>query len=132
VRDWCLVSAFVSLLIFLMLQVKVKMIVQTYLRPLICWGVRKSEGVTKHKSREQKHTSHERQGDKESLKACTRLKSCGSLYMCPRAPYYRETKGLLHSEITLESKEYSQCEHVQECLLHPVTCEANFIHLPGL
>jgi hypothetical protein len=29
------------------------------------------------------------------------------LYICPRAPFYRETKGLLHSEITLESREYS-------------------------
>jgi hypothetical protein len=91
-------------------------------------GVRKSEGVPEHKSREQKHTSHERQGDKESLKACTRLKSCESLYTCPRTTFYREMKGHLHFEITLESKEYSQCEHVQECLLHPVICGANFIH----
>jgi hypothetical protein len=63
-------------------------------------GVRKSEGVPEHKS-------HERRGDKESPKACTRLKSCESLYTCPRAPFYRETKGLLHSEITLKSREYS-------------------------
>jgi hypothetical protein len=48
----------------------------------------------------------------ESPKACARLKSCESLYMCSRAPFYRETKGLLHSEITLESKEYSQWEHI--------------------
>jgi hypothetical protein len=44
-------------------------------------------------------------------------------------PFYRETKGLLHSEIALESREYSLCEHVHECLLHPVICGANFIHL---
>jgi hypothetical protein len=42
-------------------------------------------------------------GDKESPKACTRLKSCESLYMCHQAPFYRETNGLLHSKITLES-----------------------------
>jgi hypothetical protein len=70
-------------------------------------GVRKSDGVPEHESMEQTHESHEEIGDKESPKACTRLKSCESLYTCPRAPFYRETKGLLHSEITLESKEYS-------------------------
>jgi hypothetical protein len=37
-----------------------------------------------------------------------------------------ETKGLLHFEITLESREYSSCEHVHECLLHIVICGANF------
>jgi hypothetical protein len=94
-----------------------------------CWGVQKSEGVPEHKSCEQKHASHERRGDIESPKACTHLKNCESLYTCPRAPFYRETKGLLHSEITLESKEYSQCEHIQECLLHTLICGANFIHL---
>jgi hypothetical protein len=49
---------------------------------------------------------HER-GDKESPKDCSCIKSCESLYTCPRVPFYRETKGLLHSENTLESKEYS-------------------------
>jgi hypothetical protein len=68
-------------------------------------------------------------GDKESPKDCSCIKSCESLYTCPRAPFYRETKGLLHSENTLESKEYSQCEHVHECPLHPVICGTNFIHL---
>jgi hypothetical protein len=38
-------------------------------------------------------------------------------------------KGLLHSENTLETREYSLCEHVHECLLHPVICGADFIHL---
>jgi hypothetical protein len=46
-------------------------------------------------------------GDKESPKDCSCLKSCESFYTCPRTPFYRETKGLLHSESTLESKEYS-------------------------
>jgi hypothetical protein len=40
----------------------------------------------------------------------------------PSNPFYREAKGLLHSKITIESKEYSKCEHIQECLLHLVIC----------
>jgi hypothetical protein len=40
-------------------------------------------------------------------RVCFLLKSCESLYTCPLAPFYTETKGLLHFEITLESKEYS-------------------------
>jgi hypothetical protein len=56
-------------------------------------GVRKSDEVPEHKSQE--HKSQElRKGDKESPKAGTRLKSCEPLYMCPRTPFYRETKGL--------------------------------------
>jgi hypothetical protein len=94
-----------------------------------CWGIPKSEGVPKHESHERKCAFHKRRGNKESLKACTRLKSCESLYTCSRAPFYRETKGILHSENTLEPKEYSQCEHVHKCLLHPVIYGANFIHL---
>jgi hypothetical protein len=70
-------------------------------------GVRKSEGVPEHENLERRHTIHKRRGDKESPKVCTRLKSCESLYTCPRAPFYRETKGLLHSEITLKSRECS-------------------------
>jgi hypothetical protein len=50
-------------------------------------GVRKSDGVPEYKSRERENTSHERRGDKESPKACTRLKSCESLYTCPRTPF---------------------------------------------
>jgi hypothetical protein len=61
-------------------------------------GSKKSEGIPEHKSFEQEHKSRKELGDKESPKACTRLKSCESLYTCPRAPFYRETKGLLHSK----------------------------------
>jgi hypothetical protein len=46
-------------------------------------------------------------GDKESLKDRSHLKSFESFYTCPHAPFYREMKGLLHSENTLELKEYS-------------------------
>jgi hypothetical protein len=63
-------------------------------------------------------------GEKESPKDCPSLKSCESSYTCPRARFYRETKGLLHSENTLELEEYSQCEHVHECLLHLIHLQA--------
>jgi hypothetical protein len=68
-------------------------------------------------------------GDKESPKDCSCIKSCESLYTCPRAPFYRETKGILHSKNTLDSNEYSQCEHAHQCPLHPVICRANLIYL---
>jgi hypothetical protein len=50
------------------------------------------------------------------LDDCTSSKKFESVYMCPRAPFYRETKGLLHTENTLSLREYSQCERIQECL----------------
>jgi hypothetical protein len=46
-------------------------------------------------------------GDKESPKDCSCHKNCESFYMCPHAPFYMETKGLLHSKNALESMEYS-------------------------
>jgi hypothetical protein len=70
-------------------------------------GGQKSEGVPEHESFESKCAIHERQGDKESPKACTRLKSCEPPLHVPSCPFYKETKRLLHSEITLESREYS-------------------------
>jgi hypothetical protein len=50
-------------------------------------GSEKLEGIPEHKSLEQEPKSHEELGDKESPKACTRLKSCESLYTCPHAPF---------------------------------------------
>jgi hypothetical protein len=38
--------------------------------------------------------------DKESPKDISHLKSCDCFYTCPRAPFYRETKGVLHFENT--------------------------------
>jgi hypothetical protein len=70
-------------------------------------GSEKSEGIPEHKSSEREHKVREELGDKESSKVCTRLKSCEPFYTCPHAPFYREMKGLLHSENTLGSKEYS-------------------------
>jgi hypothetical protein len=78
-----------------------------YFIELLTVGVEKLVGVPEHKNYEIQHTIHERQGDKESPKARTHLKSCEPLYTCPCAPFYRKTKGLLHSENILESKEYS-------------------------
>jgi hypothetical protein len=67
-----------------------------------------SENRMKSTNTSQEQKSQEpRKGDKESPKACTHFKSCESFYTCPHAPFYRETKGLLHSENTIESKEYS-------------------------
>jgi hypothetical protein len=49
---------------------------------------------------------------------CTSSKKFESVYTCPCASFYREMKGLLHTQNTLKLREYSQCEHVQECLFH--------------
>jgi hypothetical protein len=38
---------------------------------------------------------------------CSSFQRCSSIYTCPQNPIYRETKGLLHSENTLELEEYS-------------------------
>jgi hypothetical protein len=70
-------------------------------------GIRKSDGVPEHKISEQAHVSHEERRGQTISESLYSLKSCESLYTCPCAPFYRETKGLLHSETTLESREYS-------------------------
>jgi hypothetical protein len=74
-----------------------------------CWGYPKiwiRPQNTRERSAQTFRNTYEVRGDKESPKDCSRLKSCVSFYTCPRAPFYRETKGLLHSESTLESKKY--------------------------
>jgi hypothetical protein len=38
---------------------------------------------------------------------CTSSKKSESVYTCPRAPFYREMKGLLYTENTLRLREYS-------------------------
>jgi hypothetical protein len=78
----------------------------------VCWGVSENpDKIPEHKRKVyanvQVRSTDDVRGDKESPKDCSCLKSCESFYTCPRAPFYRETKGLLHSESTLESKEYS-------------------------
>jgi hypothetical protein len=101
-----------------------------------CWGSESRQEspntrITKQ-DRKLEHTSHERWGYKESPKACPRLKSCESLYMCPSAPFYRETKGLLHSEITLESKEYSNVNTYKNAFYIPwFTGLISYIYKPA-
>jgi hypothetical protein len=46
-------------------------------------------------------------GDLESLTSGTNFQINESVYTCPRTPFNRETKGLLHSENTLALEEYS-------------------------
>jgi hypothetical protein len=67
------------------------------------------EGIPEHERRTVNTFKYidDARGDKESPKDRSSLKSCESYYTCPRAPFYRETKGLLHFENTLELKEYS-------------------------
>jgi hypothetical protein len=38
---------------------------------------------------------------------CTSSQKSESVYTCPRVPFYREMKGLLHTQNTLELREYS-------------------------
>jgi hypothetical protein len=75
-----------------------------------CWGCPKIQmkppNTRRRKINTFKYTDDVR-GDKESPKDYPNLKSCECFYTCPRAPFYRETKGLLHSENTLGPKEYS-------------------------
>jgi hypothetical protein len=47
------------------------------------------------------------EGDQKSSTGGTSSQNCESVYTCPCTPFYRETKGLLHSENTLELQEYS-------------------------
>jgi hypothetical protein len=90
------------------------------------WPTQNSDGIPEHRSVRIQNVRMFKSGmqftkeeTKKSPKDCSRLKSCEFLYTCPCAPFYRETKGLLRSENTLKSKEYSWCEHVHECLYIP-------------
>jgi hypothetical protein len=72
-------------------------------------GPKNRRGSPNTKTRKQRSEARNswKMGRQRVSKGCSCLKSSESLYTCPRAPFYRETKGLLHSENTLESKEYS-------------------------
>jgi hypothetical protein len=94
-----------------------------------CWGVSENlDKIPEHKRRIctniQVKVVNDVRGDKGSPKDYSCLKSCESFYTCPHAPFYRETKGLLHSDNTLELKEYSQCEHIHKCLFHLIHLQA--------
>jgi hypothetical protein len=60
--------------------------------------------IPKHERKENRHVqfkyTDDAKGDKESPKGCSSLKICECFYTCPRSPFYRETKGLLHFENT--------------------------------
>jgi hypothetical protein len=60
--------------------------------------------IPEHERKENRHIqfkyTDDAKGDKESPKDCSSLKSYECFYTCPRAPFYREMKGLLHSENT--------------------------------
>jgi hypothetical protein len=45
--------------------------------------------------------------DGDSLSRLHKSQKSESVYTCPRTPFYREMKGLLHSQNTLELREYS-------------------------
>jgi hypothetical protein len=70
-----------------------------------------------------------RQGISEILYSPQKLRT--PLHM-PPAPFYRETKGHLHFEIALGSREYSKWKHVHICLLHPSIRGAHFGYLLNL
>jgi hypothetical protein len=69
------------------------------------------DGIPEHRRREYtnvqvRNTIHER-GDKESPKTTHASKIVNPFTCALMPPFYRETKRLLHSKNTLESKEYS-------------------------
>jgi hypothetical protein len=94
-----------------------------------CWGVENLMGSPNTRLENKYTKTRTREGNKESAKVYLSLKRCEPLYTCPWTPFYREAKGLLHFDITIESREYSCCEHVLKRLLHPVICGANFTYL---
>jgi hypothetical protein len=76
---------------------------ETWWAPML--GVWKIGGNPEHVSLEQMHKSCEE--ETKNLWKPVLLRSWEPLYTCPHAPFYRETKGLLHSKNTLKSNEYS-------------------------
>jgi hypothetical protein len=75
-------------------------------------GVSKNpDEIPEHEVKSSAYTfkySNDARGEKESPhRRLQPQKLYLPVYTCPRAPFYRETKGLLHSDNTLELKEYS-------------------------
>jgi hypothetical protein len=74
-----------------------------------CWGVSENpDKIPEHKRRMyanvQVKVTDDVRGDKGSPKDCSCLKSCESFYTCPRAPFYREIKGLYIPKTPSNSK----------------------------
>jgi hypothetical protein len=75
----------------------------------LCWGFKnqmESPNINKKKLKNIRKKKSENAETRNLRKPDFLLQSCEPLYTCPRTPFYRDTKGLLHSEITLESREY--------------------------
>jgi hypothetical protein len=65
-----------------------------------CWGYPKnSDGSPNTRDRVLNMFKHsiKTKGDNESHSRWHKFQKSESIYTCPRAPFYRETKGLLHS-----------------------------------
>jgi hypothetical protein len=79
----------------------------------LCWGVTRKirmDPRTRVKEREFLACSSTQLESREGVilpADCTSSKKSESVYTCPRAPFYRETKGLLHTKNTLSLREYS-------------------------
>jgi hypothetical protein len=81
--------------------------------PIWLLGIQESDGTPEHVQ----ERIHEWIDDKEFPEACISPQKMWTFkisYTCPSAPFYRGVKGLLHSEHTLRSTEYSKWEHVHK------------------
>jgi hypothetical protein len=67
-------------------------------------GSEKSDGIPEHKSQKQVHESYGQ--ETKNLRKLVLASKVVNPFTRSR-PFYRETKGLLHSENTLKSREYS-------------------------
>jgi hypothetical protein len=74
-----------------------------------CWGVtRKIRMIPLTREREfltRSNTKWERRETVIPSADCTSSKKSESVYTCPRAPFYREMKGLLHTKNTLNLRD---------------------------
>jgi hypothetical protein len=89
--------------------------------PYVCWGLPEKFGwLPKHKWEFLARSSSKWERKKTVIPSAssTSSKKSDSVYTCPCAPFYRETKGLLHTDNTLSLREYSYCERIQDCLFH--------------
>jgi hypothetical protein len=76
-----------------------------------CWGVtRKIRMIPLTREREFLARSRTKLELRETVipsADCTSSQKSESVYTCPRAPFYREMKGLLHTKNALRLREYS-------------------------
>jgi hypothetical protein len=75
-----------------------------------CWGDTRKIRITTQTRVKFSTRSSTQLGRKETVMlsaTSTSPKKSESVYTCPRAPFYRETEGLLHTDNTLGLREYS-------------------------